>query len=74
MFISRSGTSLDAVYGIDSQGKPDAVAQSSPHGVALTDVQRQMIANSVPRLLRQLSGFDGVGFYHDAGRQICNHS
>lgn len=46
MFISRSGTSLDAVYGIDSQGKPDAVAQSSPHGVALTDVQRQMITNS----------------------------
>ncbi|WP_307987874.1 hypothetical protein [uncultured Pseudomonas sp.] len=46
MFISRSGKSLDAVYGIDSQGKPDAVAQSSPHGVALTDVQRQMITNS----------------------------
>lgn len=46
MFISRTGASLDAVFGANSQGKPQAVAQSSPHGVSLSDVQKQMITNS----------------------------
>ncbi len=46
MFISRSGTSLDAVYAVDKQGRPEAAAQSSPHGIALSDAQKQMISNS----------------------------
>ena len=46
MFISRSGASLNAIYGMDSQGKPESVVKSNPQGVALSDVQEQAISNS----------------------------
>lgn len=46
MFISRNGASLNAIYGVDSQGKPQTVAKSSPQGVVLSDGQKQMISNS----------------------------
>ncbi len=46
MFISRSGASLNAIYGMDSKGKPESVAKSSPQGVTLSDAQEQVISNS----------------------------
>lgn len=46
MFISKTGASLTAIYGMDSQGKPEALAKSDKHGVALSDVQKQVISNS----------------------------
>lgn len=46
MFISKTGASLTAIYGMDSQGKPEALAKSSAQGVVLSDVQKQAISNS----------------------------
>ncbi|QXH96733.1 hypothetical protein HU749_010180 [Pseudomonas ogarae] len=46
MFVSRSGASLNAIYGMDPQGKPEIFAKSSPQGVALSDAQKQAISNS----------------------------
>lgn len=46
MFISRSGASLNAIYGMDPQGKPENVTKSSPQGVALSEAQKQAISNS----------------------------
>ncbi|SFN54500.1 hypothetical protein SAMN03159304_00330 [Pseudomonas sp. NFACC24-1] len=46
MFISRSGASLNAIYGMDANGKPESVARSSPEGVTLSDAQKQAISNS----------------------------
>ncbi|AZE56855.1 hypothetical protein C4K03_4717 [Pseudomonas synxantha] len=46
MFISRSGASLNAIYGMDPRGKPENVAKSSLQGVALSEAQNQAISNS----------------------------
>jgi len=37
---------LNAIFGMDSQGRPESVAKSSPQGVTLSDAQKQAISNS----------------------------
>lgn len=37
---------MNAIYGVDSQGKPETPAMSNAQGVALSDVQKQAITNS----------------------------
>lgn len=46
MFICRSGASLNAIFGMDSQGKPESVAKSCPQAVTLSDAQKQALSNS----------------------------
>ncbi|WP_218187082.1 hypothetical protein [Pseudomonas sp. FGI182] len=37
---------MNAIFGMDSQGKPESVAKSSPQAVTLSDAQKQAISNS----------------------------
>lgn len=46
MFVSRSGGTLNAIFGMDAQGKPEATAKSGPQGVALSAAQQQAVSNS----------------------------
>lgn len=45
MFLSKTGSSLNAIYGMNLQGKPERVAKSNPQGVTLSDAQKQAISN-----------------------------
>lgn len=46
MFIEKAGSSLTAIYGMDSQGRPAAVPMTSAYGVKLSEAQTQAISNS----------------------------
>lgn len=46
MYISKSGTSLNAIYNVDSKGRPETLARSSVQGVALSEGKKQAVSNS----------------------------
>ncbi len=46
MFISRSGSNLHAIFAMNQQNKPEAIAKSDTHGVNLSDAQKLAISNS----------------------------
>lgn len=46
MFVSRSGSTLNAIFGMNEQGKPEATSKSDPKGVTLSDAQKLAVKNS----------------------------
>ncbi|UXP26110.1 MULTISPECIES: hypothetical protein [unclassified Enterobacter] len=46
MFVSRTGSTLNAIFGMNEQGKPEATSMSDPQGVTLSDAQKLAVKNS----------------------------
>lgn len=46
MFVSRLGSTLNAIFGMNEQGKSEATSRSDPQGITLSDTQKLAVKNS----------------------------